>query len=197
MIDQVFPKIFPIQAGATLAPLLLAAISLCVGFPGVFLIRGLSGYFNTYLINFCGIRVLEQIRIRVFEKIQRLPVAFFHRNQEGDLLSRVTNDTGQLQTAILTISNDLIRQPVTFLGALSALVFMALQREGMAFVLLCLVVIPICVFPIRRVGEILMKKALGMQERAGGMTAVLSENLSAPREIRAFNLEERESKKVP
>ena len=39
-----------------------------------------------------------------------------------------------------------------------------------------------------------MKKALGMQERAGGMTAVLSENLSAPREIRAFNLEDRESK---
>ena len=195
MIDQVFPKIFPIQAGAT-PPLSFWQLFLYVSvFPGVFLIRGLSGYFNTYLINFCGIRVLEQIRIRVFEKIQRLPVAFFHRNQEGDLLSRVTNDTGQLQTAILTISNDLIRQPVTFLGALSALVFMALQREGMAFVLLCLVVIPICVFPIRRVGEILMKKALGMQERAGGMTAVLSENLSAPREIRAFNLEERESKR--
>ena len=130
----------------------------------------------------------------VFEKIQKLPIAF-HRNQEGDLLSRVTNDTGQLQTAIITIGNDLIRQPVTFLGALSALVCMALQREGMAFILLCLVVIPICVFPIRRVGEILMKKALGMQERAGGMTAVLSENLSAPREIRAFNLEDRENKR--
>ena len=42
------------------------------------------------------------------------------------MLSRVTNDTGQLQTAIITISNDLIRQPVTFLGALSALVCMAL-----------------------------------------------------------------------
>ena len=195
MIDQVFPKIFPTQAEAT-PPLSFWQLFLYVSvFPAVFLIRGLSGYFNTYLINFCGIRVLEQIRIQVFEKIQRLPVAFFHRNQEGDLLSRVTNDTGQLQTAIITISNDLIRQPVTFLGALSALVCMALQREGMAFILLCLVVIPICVFPIRRVGEILMKKALGMQERAGGMTAVLSENLSAPREIRAFNLEDRENKR--
>jgi ATP-binding cassette, subfamily B, bacterial MsbA len=195
MIDQVFPKIFPTQIG-TDPPLSFWQLFLYVSvFPGVFLIRGLSGYFNTYLINFCGIRVLEQIRIRVFGKLQRLPIAFFHRNKEGDLLSRVTNDTGQLQTAIITISNDLIRQPVTFLGAISALVYMALQREGMAFVLLCLVVIPICVFPIRRVGEILMKKALGMQERAGGMTAVLSENLSAPREIRAFNLEDRENKR--
>jgi subfamily B ATP-binding cassette protein MsbA len=72
---------------------------------------------------------------------------------------------------------------------------MAIQREGMAFVLLCLVVIPLCIFPIRRVGGILMKKALGMQERAGGLTAVLSENLSAPREVRAFNLEERENQR--
>ena len=97
-----------------------------------------------------------------------------------------------MQNAILTISNDLIRQPITFLGALGALIYMAVQREGMAFVLLCLAVIPICIFPIRRVREILMKKALGMQERAGGMTAILSENLSAPREIRAFNLEKHE-----
>ena len=195
MIDQVFPKIFPSQVGSKTALPVSELILYVSVFPGVFLIRGLSGYFNTYLINYCGIRVLEQIRISIFEKLQRLPLAFFHRNKEGDLLSRVTNDTGQLQNAILSISNDLIRQPVTFIGAISALVCMALQREGMAFVLLCLLVIPICIFPIRRVGEILMKKALGMQERAGGMTAVLSENLSAPREIRAFNLEQRENKR--
>jgi subfamily B ATP-binding cassette protein MsbA len=195
MIDQIFPKIFPTQANPEPA-LRTAQLFLYVSvFPLVFLIRGVSGYFNTYLINYCGVRVLEQVRIKVFRKLQRLPLAFYHENKEGDLLSRVTNDTGQLQTAILTISNDLIRQPVTFLGAISALIYMAIQREGMAFVLLCLVVIPICIFPIRRIGEILMKKALGMQERAGGLTAVLSENLSAPREIRAFNLEERENER--
>ena len=62
----------------------------------------------------------------------------------------------------------------------------------MSFMLLCLVVIPICVFPIRRVGEMLMRRALGMQQKVGNMTAVLSENLSAYREVRAFNLEKRE-----
>ena len=195
MIDQVFPKIFPTVDNPENSlgfSELLAYVSII---PLVFVVRGLSGYFNTYLINYCGVRVLEKIRIRVFEKLQKLPLSFFHKNQQGDLLSRVTNDTLQLQTAILTISNDVVRQPVTFLGALSALVYMAVQREGMAFVLLCLVVIPICIFPIRRVGEVLMKKALGMQERAGGLSAVLSENLSASREIRAFNLEGRENQR--
>ena len=107
-------------------------------------------------------------------------------------MSRVSSDTGQLQSAVLTISNDSIKQPVTFLGAISALFLIALQNEGMSFVLLCLLVIPVCIFPIRKIGEIILKKALGMQELAGGMTAILSENLSATREVRAFNLEKRE-----
>ena len=191
MIDQVFPKIFPDQSNSpTLSNFEL--FYLISWFPLVFLIRGTSGYFNSYLINYCGLRVLEKIRLQVFAKVQKLPISFFQKNQEGDILSRVTSDTAQLQAALLGVSNDLVKQPITFIGAIVALVVMAVQREGMSFMLLCLVVIPVCVFPIRRVGELLMKRALGMQQKVGSMTAVLSENLSAYREVRAFNLEKRE-----
>ena len=191
MIDQVFPKIFP--SDPTSFEISNWELFFYVSwFPMVFFIRGVSGYFNSYFINYCGIRVLEKIRFKVFGKLQRLPISFFHRNQEGDLLSRMISDTAQLQSAILQVSNDLIKQPITFIGAITALVVMAVQREGMAFVLLCLVVIPICIFPIRRIGELLLNKALKMQEKAGDLTSVLSENLSAHKEVRAFNLEERE-----
>ena len=192
MIDQVFPKIFPGEN--TFNQLGKWELLLYVSwFPFVFLIRGVSGYFNTFFINYCGIHVLEKIRAQVFGKLQRLPVAFFHRNQEGDLMSRIISDTAQLQAGVLQVSNDIIKQPVTFLGAVSALVVMAVQREGMAFVLLCLVVIPVCIFPIRRIGGLLMNKALNMQEKAGGLTSVLSENLGAYKEVRAFNLEKKEN----
>jgi subfamily B ATP-binding cassette protein MsbA len=90
------------------------------------------------------------------------------------------------------VSNDLIRQPITFIGAITALAVMAIQREGMAFVLLCLVAIPLCVFPIRRIGSLLMRKALDLQQRAGGLSSVLNENLSGPAEIRSLNLQDRE-----
>ena len=194
MIDQVFPKIFPDQSNSpTLSNFEL--FYLISWFPLVFLIRGTSGYFNSYLINYCGLRVLEKIRLQVFTKVQKLPVSFFQKNQEGDILSRVTSDTAQLQAALLGVSNDLVKQPITFIGAIVALVVMAVQREGMSFMLLCLVVIPVCIFPIRRVGELLMRRALGMQQKVGSMTAVLSENLSAYREVRAFNLEKREEKR--
>ena len=191
MIDQVFPKIFPTDPSAPTLPS-WEIFWYVAWFPAVFLIRGISSYANSYLINYCGMRVLEKIRLDVFRKLQNLPISFFSQNKSGDLLSRVISDTGQLQSAILAVSNDLIKQPITFIGAICALCVMAVQREGMAFVLLCLLVIPVCVFPIRRVGELLMSKALGMQQQVGGLTAILSENLSGPTEIRAFNLKNRE-----
>ena len=196
MTDQIFPKIFPDLVENPLPFSSLELFYLVAWFPIVFLIRGVSGYFNSYLINYCGLRVLEKIRLKVFAKLQKLPVSFFQKNKEGDLLSRITSDTAQLQSALLVVSNDLVRQPVTFIGAIIALLVMAYQREGMSFILLCLVVIPICIFPIRRIGELLMRRALGMQEKAGNMTAVLSENLSAYREVRAFNLEKHEEDRL-
>ena len=192
MIDRIFPKIFP--RGDEVQEIGFWVLAAHVAwFPAVFAIRGVSGYFNVYLINYCGVKFLEKVRLKVFDKLQRLPLAFFQKNREGDLLSRVMNDTGQLQTAVLQVGNDLIKQPVTFLGAMASLFFMAFKNEDLAFILLCLLVIPMCIFPIRRIGDMLMKRALSMQERAGNMTAVLSENLSAAAEVRAYNLEDRES----
>ena len=194
VIDRIFPKIFA-QGGESLEISTWQLFLYVSWLPATFLVRGVSGYFNSYLINYCGVRVLEQLRMKVFRKLQRLPLSFFKKNQSGDLISRVMVDTEQLQYAILQISNDLIRQPVTFIGAIAVLVFMALEKEGLAFVLLCLAVIPVCVFPIRYVGRKVLNRAMRMQERAGGMTAILNENLSAPSEVRTFNLEERENKR--
>ncbi|MBT3569139.1 MAG: ABC transporter ATP-binding protein [Opitutae bacterium] len=191
MIDQVFPRIFP-RSDEIAEVGLWTLVMYVAWFPAVFALRGVSGYFNVYLINYCGVKVLEKIRLNVFEKLQRLPLAFHHKNREGDLLSRVMADTTQLQTTVLQVGNDIIKQPVTFVGAMTALVVMALKDENLAFILLSLVVIPLCVFPVRRIGNMLMTRALRMQEEAGSMTAVLSENLSAAREVRAFNLEDRE-----
>jgi len=191
MTDQIFPKIFPAEESSS--ALTNWDIFIYISwFPLVFLIRGVSSFCNAYLINFCGMKVLERIRVEVFAKIQRLPLSFFQKHQSGDLLSRTTSDTAQLQGAVLSVSNDLIRQPITFIGAITALVVMAIQREGMAFVLFCLLAIPLCVFPIRRVGILLMGKALSLQQRTGGLTSVLNENLAGPAEIRSLNLQDRE-----
>ncbi len=169
----------------------LAGILMCV--PAVFLLRALGSFFNAYLIAHCGMYVLEQLRLLVFDRIQRLPLAFFQTNKVGDLMSRVLADTLQLQNAIIKVVDSLVKEPATLLSAGAYLVYLSVQDRNVTFILIALATVPACVLPIRAVGRRILKKAGKAQAQAGQLNHVLNENLSATREIRAYNLEERES----
>jgi subfamily B ATP-binding cassette protein MsbA len=68
----------------------------------------------------------------------------------------------------------------------------AFNEKGVALVLVCLAVVPLCVLPIRFVGKKIVRRAQEVQAELGSITGRFSENLSAAREVRAFSLEERE-----
>ncbi|HXC02307.1 MAG TPA: ABC transporter transmembrane domain-containing protein, partial [Opitutaceae bacterium] len=82
MAKFIFPRIFDAHA-ARLTTIQLWGIALWL--PVVFIVRGLAGYFNNYLIQFAGVRILEAIRFDYFRKLQELPLAFFHRMSSGEL----------------------------------------------------------------------------------------------------------------
>lgn len=171
----------------------LVAILLYI--PVVFLFRAGGTYYNEYLLAFCGMHVLEKIRIQVFGKIQSLPLAFFQKNRTGDLMIRVTGDTQSLQNAIIGSVNSLIKQPATLLFAIGFLIWLSIQSEEVFFLLIALISVPCCVFPIRMIGRKILKKATLAQKEAGRVNSVLNENLGACREVRAYNLQERENKR--
>jgi len=192
-INAIFPKIFA-EDPATGAPaipmreLVLYALWL----PGVFLARGLGGYGNSYLIQLCGVRILEAIRTRYFARLQHLPLAFFGRNTAGDLISRGMADTNQLQVTLTSIANEAFKQPVTLLSALGAIVWLGVKNPDVWVIMGGLALIPVTVFPIRYVGKKLLRRAREVQTEMGSVTAHFSENLGAVREVRAFSLESRE-----
>jgi subfamily B ATP-binding cassette protein MsbA len=186
MAKEIFPRIFGEQAEILETwEVVLVALWL----PGVFLIRGIAGYLNAYLIQYSGVRVLEALRVEYFDKLQRLPLAFFSRGSTGDLIARGLGDTAQLQNTLIVISNEIIKQPATLIGAIGYLIYLAITERGAALVLLTLAIIPITVFPIRYVGRKLVDKARVLQSQAGALTDRFAENLSARREVRAFGLE--------
>lgn len=166
---------------------LVFAVSLL---PITFAIRGISGFTNVYWINYCGLHLLEKIRVQVFERLQALDLKFFHKNQSGDLLSRITTDTNQVQMAVVAVANDLVKQPVTLLGAIGVIVWKIIDKPNLGFVIVGLVVIPICIFPIRHVGKRLYKKAKQFQQQNGDLSAHLAESLQSPMEVRAYNLQD-------
>jgi subfamily B ATP-binding cassette protein MsbA len=131
------------------------------------------------LITLCGVRVLERLRLDFFGRLQRLPLAFFSGRQTGDLISRGISDTNQLQFTLTSVANDLFKQPAQLIGAVIYLTMLALENRDVAFLLLCLTSIPLCVFPVRYVGKHLQRRAHQLQSEMGAVTGALSENIGA------------------
>ena len=192
MIKTVFPEIFS-DKGQDKSFWEIALIAAWL--PGVFIIRGIFGYLNTYLIQYVGTRVLEQVRYDYFRKLQFLPLSFIQRHNSGDLISRGMADTNQLQTTVSGLANELIKQPATLLVSMGYLVWLAFNESGVLLVLVCLASVPICVLPIRYAGKKVLKRAMQLQGEMGVITQVFNENLGAAREVRAFSMEEREAKR--
>src|SRR5687768_4299316 len=179
LIKEVLPKLF--EPGATpLTPIQILGYASLI--PALFLVRGVAGYLNTYLITLCGVRVLERLRLDFFARLQRLPLTFFSGRQTGDLISRGIADTNQLQFTLTTVVNDLFKQPAPLLGAEIYLTMLSIENHDVAFLLLCLASIPLCVFPVRYVGRHLQRRAHQLQAEMGAVTGTLSENIGAAKE---------------
>lgn len=160
--------------------------------PVVFVVRGAAMFGNTYLLNLCGIRVLEAIRMKLFSHLQHLHLGFFSKNKTGDLLSRTTGDTMLVKTVLVEVTNDLVIQPFTLAGAVGFIVWSAIQSAATQQFLLSLCIVPLSVLPVQIIGKRLLKRSRKMLQSAGELSSVLAESLQAPREIRAYNLEDRE-----
>lgn len=170
-----------------------ALLGILLAVPVVFLFRAGGSFVNSYLIAYTGMHVLESLRCMVFDRVQSLPLAFFQRNKVGDLMSRILGDTSQLQGAIVKVVDSLIKEPATLFSAAAFLIYLSITEQQIVFLLIALASVPACVLPIKAIGTRILRKAGKAQKQAGELNHVLNENLSATREIRAYNLELRES----
>ncbi len=166
----------------------------CLWLPVIFLIRSIAGYVNTYLVNFVGFRVLEMVRVDVFKKLQSLPLSFYNKNKSGDLLARLVGDTEVLRQVIAQGSSDIIKQPATLIASLGYVIYESLHDKSLFFALIAMLSVPICIFVIRFAGKKMAKRAEQMQHQVGDLSAMLAESLQAPMEIRAYNLQEAQTK---
>ena len=190
MAYKVLPKVF--SESPPEGWLLIGVIALM---PAAFLIRGISHFFSVYLASFCGIRVLIQIQSRLYRKLQDLPLGFFGKMHIGDLMARVVGDAHAVQTVVTNVSTNMVKEPVTFIGAIVALIYIAVQKQEFVFILFALAIVPLCVLPIRYLGRRLLRRAKKLRAGAGDLSTALNENLGAVREVRAFNLQEVETVK--
>ncbi len=185
VVKTVWAKVFE-QGGQNLD--WLQALAFAGLLPLVMILRGVTDFGTTYLMNWVGGRVVNDMRVRLFEHVQTLSLDYFTETQTGDLISRATNDVGAIQNSITTVVADIIKQPCTLIGVLAMLL-----RMEWRLTLITLVVFPLCLVPIIVYGRRIRKSSKQVQEHQGSLVNVLHEALTGIRVIKAFGTEARET----
>ncbi|MFN8277149.1 MAG: ABC transporter transmembrane domain-containing protein [Chitinophagales bacterium] len=77
---------------------------------GIMLMQAVLSFFRIYLFEIVSQRAMNDIRMKLYEKIITQPISFFERNRTGDLMSRLSADISQLQEALSTNLAMVVRQ---------------------------------------------------------------------------------------
>jgi subfamily B ATP-binding cassette protein MsbA len=155
---------------------------------GLYFLKGLGSYFSGYLMEDVGQRVVMDLRDRLYGHILGQSASFFARNTVGQLLSRVSNDVGQVQRVVSETAGDLARESLALVGY-AAILFWIDWRLAMV----CFTGAPIVVYPLVRLGQRIRRTARRSQEAQEHMTHVGTETFAAHRIVKAFGAEEREA----
>ncbi len=167
-----------------------AIVGVAIVLPILGLIRGAGYYLSMYFIQWVGLRVVHDLRIAVFDRLQELSVYYYTRHKVGELISRTANDTMMVERAVSTVLGDLVRQPFVLLFLLGVLVWL---DPVLAF--LSLVVFPICIVPVAAFGRRVRRNAREAQSKLADIVSILQESITGVRVVKAFGMEPYERKR--
>jgi subfamily B ATP-binding cassette protein MsbA len=170
-------------------PKINSLILLCLAIPAVMTVRSLCSYANAYYMTWVSNKALTDIRNQLFSKMVRHSMDFFNQAQSGFLMSRITNDTRMMQTALSSISSDLFKQPVAIIGGIGVLLYMDWK-----FTIVTLVLFPSCLVPLSLYGKRARRAVKNEQEGVAQMVVTMQETFSGIRVIKSFGREDHQEK---
>jgi ATP-binding cassette subfamily B protein len=157
---------------------------------GIALVDGFFRFWMRRLIIGVSRYVEFDIRNDFFSHLQRMSLSFFHRWRTGDLMSRGTNDIA----AVRMVLGPGVMYPVeTVVITIAALGFMlAIDVE---LTLVSLAVMPIVSVAVKKFGAVIHKRFEAIQAKMSDITALVQENLSGVRVVKAYTQEQSEQEK--
>ena len=160
---------------------------IAVGIVVVFFFRGIFYYGQSYLVSFVGQRVVIDIREALFEKFQRMPLAYFDRQQTGAVMSYVTNDVQALQNALVDKLIEFVTEASILIGSIVLMFYLDWKLT-----LITLITVPLVGQAMNIFGKKLKKSGIVIQERLADINSLLQESISAVRVVKSFVRERHE-----
>ena len=141
-------------------------------------------FLANYYITPVRVRVVRDIRNRVYGKTLRLPMSYFSESRKGDIMARVGMDVNEIELSVMSSLEMIFRDPITIIVFLISMFVMSYQLTLFALVLL-----PVSGIIIGRIGKNLRKQSMKLQNQQGILLSILEETLSGMRIVKAFNAE--------
>jgi subfamily B ATP-binding cassette protein MsbA len=154
------------------------------------LLKGIFNYGQAYLMNFVGLRIIADIREKLYNHLQTLSLSFFTKTPTGVLISRILNDVNLIQGAVSTTISGLFKDIFTIAFLIGVAFY-----QSWKLAIIALIIFPLGVIPIKELGKRMRKFARKGQQRFGLLTTFLHETITGNRIVKAFNMEEYEKRR--
>ncbi len=162
---------------------------LALGMIGVPILNGVIGVLQRQLNSSIGEGVIYDLRRGLYAHIQRMSLRFFTQTRTGELMSRLNNDVIGAQRTISNTLVSIVSNLVSFIATLG--IMLALEWR---LTLMGLAILPLFIFPARRVGRVLRNLRRQSMEYNAEMNATMNEtlNISGAILVKLFGREKRE-----
>ena len=158
---------------------LIFVISLVLG---LFLLKNISNYLALFFIAYLRNGILKNLRNALYIKIISLPISYFNEKRKGDLMAKMTSDVSEIQQSFLSILELLVREPLTILFSLAAMLLFSFKLT-----LFVILFIPISGLVISSIGKRLKKHSARIQEEQGDFLSIIDETVNGQKIIKTFS----------
>jgi ATP-binding cassette, subfamily B, bacterial MsbA len=170
-------------------PAIETVLWVCATIPAIMILRSIFAYLNAYCMAWVSLKLLVEIRTRLFSHVIQQSLEFFNRTRAGNLISRIANDSRVAQSSLTTVSSDLVTQPFTIITAVIVLLHL-----DPVFTLISLVLFPVCLIPIIVYGRRVRRSGKDEEAGAGAMMVILNETFAGIKVVKALSREEHEAR---
>ncbi|SMO93116.1 ABC transporter ATP-binding protein [Melghirimyces algeriensis] len=174
--DYLTPATFPVQ------PL----VWLGGGYFGLLIINVVMQYFQQFSFHRIALRVIQQLRLDVFGKVQHLGLSFFDRMPGGGLVSRITNDTEAVKELFVSVLSTFVQNIVLILG-----IFVSLFLLDVELAAYCLFLLPLIYGLMLAYRRLSHRAYQEVRRKLSELNAKLSEAIQGMNVIQAFRQEKR------
>ncbi|WP_445519576.1 ABC transporter ATP-binding protein [Streptomyces sp. NEAU-174] len=146
---------------------------LALGMIAAAVVNSVFGVLQTLISTTVGQRVMHDLRTAVYDRLQRMPLAFFTRTRTGEVQSRIANDIGGMQATVTSTATSLVSNLTSVVASVVAMLALDWRLTVVSLLLL-----PVFVWISRRVGAERKKITSQRQKQMAAMSAMVTESLS-------------------